>query len=486
VKGQPVLRPIDWLADTLNLVGFPLGTGALPNFQSFFGASPAQSGQPVYRLSSAGLWERITSPASTLLRAGEAYWVHSAGASDYGGPLEVEAEQREGLVYGRTVTELTLRIRNRSANSATVTLRSNPSAAPPGPDSPALAGPVPLSTLRVDAAAQQFGWVPLTGPLTRTGLAPGEEWVVRLEVNRARMANVTPPSDGSTMLYQSVLEISNGTGSRHWVGVSAEGLRGASAAGGLARPGPVPLDHVGAPHPRAGLWVGAVSIDKVNQPGASVNPDAPTPAASPFQFRLIVHVDDHGEARLLQKVLQMFKPGTLKPDPANPEIQIVDEPGRYVLVTDDALIPQFSGATLRDGQPVARRISSPAFGFQAPILMTRAGEFGLGTFTGQVAIGYDDPRNPFKHTFHPDHDNLDERFEAKLPEGAESFGINRRIELEFTADDPDRLAVAGWGDNQLGGSYRETVTGLHTRTLYAAGTFRLTQISQIGVLNDGR
>ena len=35
VKGQPVLRPIDWLADSLNLVGFPLAPGAAPSFQSF-------------------------------------------------------------------------------------------------------------------------------------------------------------------------------------------------------------------------------------------------------------------------------------------------------------------------------------------------------------------------------------------------------------------------------------------------------------------
>ena len=103
-----------------------------------------------------------------------------------------------------------------------------------------------------------------------------------------------------------------------------------------------------------------------------------------------------------------------------------------------------------------------------------------------MVLGYDDPRNPFKHTFHPDHDNLDERFEAMVPEGVESFAVTRLIELEFTAADPDRLAIAGWGDNQLGGRYRETVTGLHTRTIRAAGTFRLSQVSRIGVLNDGR
>jgi hypothetical protein len=187
----------------------------------------------------------------------------------------------------------------------------------------------------------------------------------------------------------------------------------------------------------------------------------------------------------LQKVLQMFKPGTLKPDPQNPGFQIVDVPGRYVLVTDDNLIPQFEGSALRDGQSVARRVSSPAFGFSAPILMAGAGEFGAGKFTGEIGIGYDDPLNPFKHSYHPDHDNLDERFEEKIPEGTESFSITRVVELEFTEADPERLTLAGWGDNQFGGIYRERVTGLHTRTIHASGTFRLMQVSRVGVLNDG-
>ena len=258
---------------------------------------------------------------------------------------------------------MTLRIRNASSVPASFTLRSIPSDASPGSGTHWVAGDVPLSYFRIDAVVRQFGWVPITGPLTRSALAPGEEWVLRLEVNRTRMAIAEPPPDRPEILYQTVLEITDGTGSWQRIGVSAEGLQVSASAGGLALHGPGPMDHAGAPHPRAGLWIGSASVEMVNQPGAVTNPDTPTPAASPFQFRLILHVDDHGEVRLLQKVLQMFKPGTLKPDPADPNVQVVDEPGRYVLVTDDRLIPEFKGATLRDGQQVARRMSSPAFGF---------------------------------------------------------------------------------------------------------------------------
>src|SRR5206468_4048024 len=195
----------------------------------------------------------------------------------------------------------------------------------------------------------------------------------------------------------------------------------------------------------------------------------PVPVGSPFQFRLIVHVDNDGKVRLLQKVLQMFKPGTLKPDPNDPSKNVIDRPGRYVLVTDDSLVANFTGATLRDGQPVARRLSSAAFSFSQPVLFSGNSGFGAGTFTGLVNLDYDDPLNPFKHRYHPDHDNLDERFATRLPEGVESFTVNRRIQLQFTGTDPDNLTTAGWGDDQLGGDYSEIISGLHDQPIYVSG-----------------
>jgi hypothetical protein len=61
----------------------------------------------------------------------------------------------------------------------------------------------------------------------------------------------------------------------------------------------------------------------------------------------------------------------------------------------------------------------------------------------------------------------------------------RQIELDFTGSDPDNLTFAGWGDDQLGGIYKETISGLHSQPIYISGTFRLTRASTIGVLNDG-
>ena len=51
--------------------------------------------------------------------------------------------------------------------------------------------------------------------------------------------------------------------------------------------------------------------------------------------------------------------------------------GRFVLLTDDSLIPQFSGSALRDGEAVGRRISTTAFAMTEPLDMT--GTFGSTT-----------------------------------------------------------------------------------------------------------
>ncbi len=484
LRGRPVIRHPEWVADSFNLVGFAIAPSGSPSFQSFFSGSAAHARKPVYRLNALGQWELVSDPASTALASGKAYWVYCQGQSTFAGPLQVEVEQSDGLNYGRILTEQTLRIKNTSASPASFTVRQIVSQSPPSGGSPVLAGAVPLSYYRLNAAENQFGWLPLADTLQQSPVAPGRDWVLRLEVVRTAMASFIPPAVHNGVLYQSLLEVSNGAGFRQLIPVSAEGLQDYPASAAAARP-TLQDDPVPPSHPRAGLWVGSATIGRVNQPSGINNPELPVATASPFQFRLILHVDDSGKVRLLQKVLQMFKPGTLKPDPVTPGLNIVDQPGRLVLVTDDSLISRFSGSTLRDGQLVARRISSPAFGFAKPVLFAGIGDFGAGKFSGDVRIDHDDPLNPFKHLYHPEHDNLDERFEDKVAEGTESFTVTRQVELEFTAEDPDGLTTAGWGDNQLGGAYRETVTGLHRKTIRADGAFRLTHASRIGILNDG-
>src|SRR5438094_2648677 len=348
VVGQPVVRLIDWLPNSLNFVGFPIAAGAAPTFQGFFSGSTAHAGQAAYRLSATGQWQLVSSPSTTALRSGESYWIYCQGASTFSGPIQLTLEQRDGLLYGKILTEQTPRIRNHSTSVRSFSVQELPSQSPPGASFPVLAGFVPLSYYRIDATNRLFGWVPLSGPLTRVNLQPGEEWVVRLEVNRPLMADFTPPPVNNGVLYQSLLQISSDGGSRSLVALSAEGLKNYSSSSSLraalARVGKADAGKQG--DPRAGLWVGSAVIERVSQPAGLGSPTTPLPVGAPAQFRLIIHVDNSGQVRLLQKVLLMFKPGTLKPDPNDPTRNVVDQPGRYVLVTDESWVANCTGASL--------------------------------------------------------------------------------------------------------------------------------------------
>jgi hypothetical protein len=480
IHGRPSVRALEWNSDSLNLVGFHLDPVAPPTFQALLAASPAHAGKPLYRLNASGSWATVNA-ASEQPRPGEAYWVKCAGPSTYCGPLGLTLEQGRGLDYERALTEQTLKIRNVSTGPRTIVVRQLPSGTPVNADYPVLAGQVPLSYWRAYYPTN-VGFTPLPAQLSST-VAAGAEWSLRLAVRRPDMEAFTPPLGITDVMYQSLLEITDGSGTRLLVPVTARGMQSYAATSTRPR-----RDRGGAnPHPRAGLWVGNAVIHKVNQPASVSTPTEPVPVAADYQFRLLLHVDDSGQTRLLQKVVLMWTNGLTRVN-TNGYREVVS-PGRYVLVTDDSLVPRFGGAALRDGQPVARRFSSAAFSFRQPLGLSRTAgtDFGAdgSTFATSVLVDYDDPVNPFKHQYHPDHDNLNERFDQKLPEGIESFTVNRQIQLQFTAADPENLTLAGWGDNQLGGRYRETITGLHKNTLFVEGTFRLQRASTVGILNDG-
>jgi len=470
--GRPVVRPPAWLADSFNLVGLPVATAGGPTFQDLFAASEAHAGQPIYRLSGAE-WTLVGTPATARPTRAEAFWVYTEGPSDYAGPLRLTLPQRTGLNYSDILTELTVVLENETAATATCTISPRNSAAPPNPDEPALAGAVPLSCWDYE----NFQWNFLTAAVA-VDVPAGEKYRLRLAVRRADMAPYTPKQGAADHLYQGFVKAAYGDGNVVLIPVTARGL-GAAARKYAAKDED--------PHLRAGLWLGYALVDQVSEP-AGDNPDLPTPTASEFQFRLVVHVDAAGTARLLQQVVQMWRPGTYAPDPDDPSLEVVDQPGEYVLITDEALLASFEGATLRDGVPVGRRVSTAAFGFREPVEMT--GVFPtpgdpITTVDCTVELDYDDPVNPFKHKYHPDHDNLGASFDEEHPlaEGKESYTVTREIELAFTADDPDGLGLAGWGDNQIGGAYRETIAGIHRDPIHAEGTFRLRRVSTVAELD---
>jgi len=462
IVGKVLVAKPAWVPNSMNLVGFTLPTASPPSYRAFFAASAAHSNSPIYTLNSAGSW--VITPATSLMQSGRCFWIFAKGYSDYAGPTSITLPQYTGLNFGRNLAEQVLRIKNATTTSRTYTLAPKPSLTPAvGQD--LLAGEVPMQCWSYDALLYN-NWLPFPASFT---IAAGQQLSLRVAIVRTNMAAFTPPPGITNVSYQSILEVTDDAGlTRIPVPVTALGLQNFGAGG---------VTH-------AGLWVGTVSLNAVNQPTSLADPSTPLATGNDFQFRIILHLDRNNTPRLLQKVVQMWQPGTYKPDPANGNQQVVDSPGRFVLLTDDSLIPNYSGASLRDGQPVGRRFSSVAFSFKDPVILSASGAFGSGSFSCIITNDYDAPLNPFKHKFHPDHDNRDQALQ-KLPEGVEGFTVTRTITLQFSSVDPQNLGLSGWGDTRLGGTYTERITGLHRNTLAASGTFMVQQASSVAVLNDG-
>src|SRR5262245_7320525 len=462
VTGRPVIKQANWLANSFNLRGFPIDPAQAPSFANFFAPSSAHAGQPIYRLGADGKWS-LVDPAATMA-SGEAYWAYSRGASTYQAPLGLELDLGDGLDFGVGLTELGPRLRKLENSAKSVSVRDLITSASS-----------PLSYSKFENTGPS--WVNLPNPhvvslgarASSTGLAS-----LRLAIRRRDL-----PIASTT--YSSILEIKDNAGTRYLVPVNAARLL-------AARPSQASGGDVNAPGDRVvGVWMGTASITKVNEPNSDTNPTTPQPTRSPFTLRLLLHVTDQGEPRLLKEVLQMWQESTRTNG-------VVDKPGRYVLLTDGSRIPNFSGAALRGGRSVGRRISTADYAFSSGSsnYLAMSGTFGPGQQAScTLVLGPNFPTNPFRHKYHPDHDNNNASFQplpAGLPpEQQEVYEITRALTLTFSATDPEGpngLSAIEYGDSVIGGTYRERITGLHKAALEVEGTFRLRRVNNSPVLNQ--
>lgn len=451
VTGRPVVRVPVWTANALNLRGFPVDPLSPPTFATFFNSSPEHSGQAIYQLNNAGVWTSVA-PSETV-KQGEAYWVFCSGPSRFQGPLGLELSPGDGLDYGVSLLELAPHLKNNSAGGRQVCFNDV-----------TVGANNPLSYQHF--VNNRLSWENLPAPYCFS-MGGGEELDFRLAMRRAAFNGTG---------FGSILEVKDDIGTRYLVAVTAQKLEAARPA----------LDGVPATgNPLAGLWVGTATVNSVNEAN-SLQPTHQTPTRTGFDLRLIVHVDSAGEARLVKEVIQMWQNGTYTNNVAGRKVP--DKPGRFVLLTSDSLIPQFEGASLRDGVPVGRRFSTIDFDFDGGPQGTlpMAGGFGVGhTARGTIVLEADAATNPFKHKFHPDHDNLDASFQHYKEE---AYRVTRQIELEFTPTtvNPDDKSTASleYGYSTLGGNYRETISGLHRTNILAGGAFKLTRVSNSPVLNQ--
>ena len=124
-----------------------------------------------------------------------------------------------------------------------------------------------------------------------------------------------------------------------------------------------------------------------------------------------------------------------------------------------------------------QRISSAVF-LSLADAKTGSGDFGstAGGFEFSWRLPGNDPLNPFKHKYNPDHDNLDRKFyEITDPTLYESFDLDRTVTFllsdEMPGGDAEAAAALDWGGAVWGGKYREVVANLHKNAITAQGYF---------------
>jgi hypothetical protein len=209
----------------------------------------------------------------------------------------------------------------------------------------------------------------------------------------------------------------------------------------------------------AGLWVGSISLNRVNEVQTAVGgaSEETTPTDDSLIVRVLLHADSKGALRLLKDVVIMRRRG----DPTGP----------LVLVTNPQLIPNFDGVVKRAGKLVGQRFGSVDYefdGLELPMLG------GLGpdiSAVGRITLAANHPANPFRHKYHDRH--------------GVGFAVSRRLSFTFDKVPPDpATAKPGFGTDWISGTYEETITGLHKIPLKVQGAVTLNRISTSAVLNQ--
>jgi hypothetical protein len=433
-----------WLISGANFLGFPAVSGT-PTMSSYLASFPSASttvlapGAQIYKYKGGDL-SNVSPMNPLLVSAGtekmdpnKAYWFQIPTVGNFTAPVEYELPSTSGLAFGRSLTAITAGVTNRSTSSMTLTVSVEPSADAPEYQT-FVNGPVPLTRRIFDSSSNSYTETPITGPFTVTVPASGR---LNLDfgVSRAGMTD-------SSFHYASILRIKD--------------------AGNLTD---VRLPISAQAATTAGLWYAQVKVTNVQN---ARNPSSGSTTSQPFPLVFLMHMDSKNVAHLLSQAFV----GKLTAD-GNPLGIALKESG-------------ILGYTQSDVKP--QRYVSP----QLPLSQAIARDFGTfatgSTAQWSIPVSFDDPTNPFTHTYHPDHDNLDTDFKTKLKSGDESYTVNRTCGFTFTSSPPDGSTISGWGTTVLGGTYTETLTGLGgtdpttptgSKSLTVSGTFAMRRISEI-------
>lgn len=466
VAGTPDAIRAAWLKG-YNLGGFHVVTdmNQAPTFTAYLAPAQGLASATIYLVKTDGTLFRVASPATTRIVPGRGYWVRATVDAGYDGPLGIDSFSLGVIDYSRTQVDHTLTLENLAAASRSVSVNFLPSVpAPPG--LPTIAGDCPLTWLDYGQGSnvnQIFQDRPLGSTASTLGAFgaanPRPRRTMKISVHRNGLSPAMADSNGGGSQYGGLLEITDGAGFRRLLGVAAQVIGGAGQASTLA-----------------GLWVGEVRVTAVAWTNAPLSGDSdsstPRPVANAFRFPVIMHRNSAGQVKLLTEVTLLFSPGS-----DNTPVM----PGHYVLASPACTTcGALQAGSIVDGEPFARRISTAFFSFDGDLGLTGSLAVG-GNLQGAYTISANSKLNPFRHSFHPDHDNKD-RFGQ--PTIGEIYEPTRTFSFAFDTMRPTGVVESGFGDTLLTGTYSETVTHLHKDPINARGTFELKKISSVALLND--
>lgn len=429
-----------WQVSGANFLGFPVAAeGAL--FTSYFASFPSANSTVLAPTSA--VFKYVGGPlgaanpmristSSERIRAERAYWFELSAVSDFTAPLEYEVHDDKGLAFGRTLKTMTIGVSNRSTAPSTLTISLEDSLPAPSGQHP-VAGGVALTRRIFDSESNAYTESPISGSFTVT--VPGSGRVnLEFGIDRSALTN-------SGAYHASILRIrdsANLTDVR--LPVSAQATT------------------------TAGLWLARATVTDV----VSTAPASPGSSTSrPFVLAFLMHVDEEGAARLLSQAFT----GRLTTE-GNPRGISISEAGVLAAADSDVAPVRYFAAQM----PLEPYFPTALSGASVAVAVG-------ATSTWEIIVPHNDPTNPFVHTYHPDHDNLDASFSLPLESGVESYTVGRTVRFTFTSEPPDDTAVPGWGTTILGGIYEETLTGVNSVPLEVSGTFSMQRVSEIAEID---
>ena len=207
VTGNVIKHRSAWLPNAFSFAGVGLVPGNEPTFAQYFSASPAHQHNRFYRLVK-GSWKQVLEPAATPMRAGEAFWAFTDGASNYQGPLEIKILSGEQILFTRADVE-EIDLINRASHPLDVTVEHVVSGE----------NPVPLAIQMrvVDDPENPIRFVSLT--------RPDGNWELEMstfEAGEARKIPLLPRlEDMTSPAHSSLLRISTDLGTQSFFPIIA-------------------------------------------------------------------------------------------------------------------------------------------------------------------------------------------------------------------------------------------------------------------------